>query len=82
MNFLMSQIILFSVPSDELPQVSLAFAHPDAPIICSEDLQYSMCFSRVVKPLENLCIEEGFEPEHCYKRSMKWLIKQRVKMMQ
>ena len=89
MSFLMSLVMVVSVSSENLDQVSLAFAHPKAPIVCptftskgnvlSSDKQYDLCLKRVVEPLEAMCFEQGFDVAECNKRTMFWLIKQNIK---
>jgi hypothetical protein len=38
-----------------------------------------MCFSKVVKPLEKDCIEQGHNETACMQRTLRWLILQKLK---
>ena len=89
MSFLMSLVVVVSISADKVDHTDLAFAHPSAPIVCpvfvdnghkvSMDRQYDLCLKRVVKPLERICIEEGFGMKECHKRTIIWIIKQQAK---
>jgi len=54
------------------------FGGPDIkPRKHNEVLQRHMCFTYVVRPLQDLCIAEGYNMGKCIKRSLKWVRKKK-----
>jgi hypothetical protein len=41
----------------------------------NKTLQRHMCFTHIVRPLQHICILEGFDQGKCIKRSLNWIRK-------
>ncbi len=89
MSLLLAVLLFNSLPADQT--LDIVFAHPDAPIVCpvfvdNENVlpasqQYRLCLNQIVRPLEVLCVQEGFQSTDCKERTMMWIINERVKRM-
>jgi len=90
MSFLLS-VLLVNAPAVDTNRIDIVFAHPDAPINCPVFVdkevvlpvsqQYRLCLNQIVRPLEVLCVQEGFERAACKDRTLMWIIEERLKRM-